>query len=88
MFQFPGLASRIAGYHAFCMVGCPIRIFGDQGICAPPPNFSQLVTSFFASKSLGIHRLPFFCFFYFLKKNCINIFFGVAAFKFKFIQLL
>ena len=44
--------------------GCPIRTFRDQGLFAPPPDFSQLITSFFASESLGIHRLPFLTFFF------------------------
>ena len=37
--------------------------FGDLGfnrLFAPRPSFSQLVTSFFASESLGIRRLPLF----------------------------
>src|SRR5574344_1518911 len=33
--------------------GCPIRTFRDQGLFAPPPDFSQLITSFFASESHG-----------------------------------
>ena len=39
--------------------------FGYPGVLrlfAPNPGFSQLITSFFASKSLGIHRLPFFAY--------------------------
>ena len=43
--------------------GCPIRISRDQGLFAPPPGFSQLITSFFASESPGIHRLPLLTFF-------------------------
>ena len=31
----------------------------DQGLFAPPHDFSQLITSFIACKSLGIHRTPF-----------------------------
>ena len=42
--------------------GCPIRISPDQRVCAPPRSFSQLVTSFIASKSLGIHHAPFLTF--------------------------
>ena len=30
----------------------------DQGICATPHSFSQLITSFFASESLGIPHAP------------------------------
>ena len=42
--------------------GCPIRRSPDQWICAPPRSFSQLITSFIASKSLGIHHAPFYTF--------------------------
>ena len=41
------------------MPGCPIQIFTDQQLFALPRNFSQLITSFFASESLGIPRTPF-----------------------------
>ena len=41
-------------------VGCPIRTPGDLGPCAPPPGFSQLAASFFASRSLGILHAPYF----------------------------
>ena len=40
------------------MPGCPIRKSADQFVCANPRSLSQLITSFFASESLGIHRLP------------------------------
>ena len=62
MFQFPAFASVIDGWHAFSMPGCPIRISADQGSFAPPRGFSQLITSFVACKSLGIHRAPFLAF--------------------------
>ena len=41
------------------MPGCPIRKSTDQFVCANPRSLSQLITSFVASESLGIHRLPF-----------------------------
>ena len=41
------------------MPGCPIRKSTDQVVCADPRSLSQLITSFVASESLGIHRLPF-----------------------------
>jgi hypothetical protein len=64
MFQFPGFASRnTSGYHTFNVMGCPIRKSWDNRLFAPPPSLSQLVTSFFASESLGIHRTPLFTFF-------------------------
>src|SRR5690606_14035148 len=45
------------------MPGCPIRKSTDQIICADPRGLSQLITSFFASESQGIHRVPLFTFF-------------------------
>ena len=47
----------IKGYHAFNMVGCPIRKSSDQRSFAPPRSLSQLITSFFASESQGIHQM-------------------------------
>ena len=40
--------------------GCPIRTSTDQTALAGPRGFSQLITSFFASESLGIPRAPLF----------------------------
>ena len=53
-------------YHVFNMVGCPIRKSSDHRLCASPRSLSQLVTSFIASKSLGIHRTPLITFLIFL----------------------
>ena len=39
-------------------MGCPIRISADERPFAPTRSFSQLTTSFFASESLGIPRVP------------------------------
>ena len=47
-------------------VGCPIRISTDQLVLANPRSFSQLITSFFASESLGIPRAPLITYFYFM----------------------
>ena len=58
MFQFPGFACRLV----FNQPGFPIRTFTDQRLFATPRNFSQLTTSFVASESLGIPRMPLFCF--------------------------
>ena len=44
-------------------MGCPIRVPADQFVFANPHSFSQLVTPFFASGSLGILRTPFVTFF-------------------------
>ena len=52
--------------HAVCVMsgslptGCPIRISRGRRVFAPRPGFSQLVTSFFASESLGIPHAPFY----------------------------
>jgi hypothetical protein len=55
MFQFPGFASRFAsGFLVFDQKGCPIRTPADHVLFADPRSFSQLITSFFASESLGI----------------------------------
>jgi hypothetical protein len=44
--------------------GCPIQKSRDQFVCADPPGLSQLITSFFASESQGIPRVPFLTFFF------------------------
>ena len=61
MFQFRGLAS-VAGCWIFYPAGCPIQKSPDQILFANPRSFSQLTTSFFASKSLGIPHPPLFTF--------------------------
>ena len=63
MFQFPGFASAYSRMPESLPAGCPIRRSTDQGIFAPPRGFSQLITSFFASESLGILHVPFSPFF-------------------------
>ena len=45
-------------------LGCPIRTSTDQFVLADPRGFSQLITSFFASESLGIPRAPLITYFY------------------------
>ena len=45
-------------------MGCPIRIPVDQFVFANPHGFSQLITSFFASESLGIPHTPLHYFLY------------------------
>ena len=60
MFQFTGFAScTSAEYYTFSIVGCPIRTSADHFVCADPRGFSQLITSFVASESLGIPHTPF-----------------------------
>jgi hypothetical protein len=65
MFQFSGFA-HLSVYYLFKIVGCPIRVSTDQLVCANPRSFSQLITPFFASESLGIPHTPLFCLLYFL----------------------
>jgi hypothetical protein len=45
------------------MPGCPIRKSSDQRLFAPPRSLSQLITSFIASESQGIHHAPLLTFF-------------------------
>ena len=78
MFQFTGLTSDIIGY-LIAKVGCPIRIFTDQRLFAPPRNFSQLITSFIVSESQGIPRTPLLTFFYLLYLQ-VNLNFYLFAF--------
>ena len=59
MFQFPRLAPCVAWCAPFRRAGCPIRKSRDQWPFAPTPCLSQLITSFFASVSLGIRHTPF-----------------------------
>ena len=71
MFQFPAFAF-LTECQAFYLTGCPIRTSLDQGLFAPPQGFSQLITSFFASESLGIHRLPFLTFFFSVDRSAFQ----------------
>ena len=50
----------IAGYDAFSAMGCPIRKSAGHRLFAPRHSLSQLITSFFASGSLGIRRTLLF----------------------------
>ena len=54
----------IIGCQTFNLTGCPIRKSGYQHLFAVTPGLSQLVTSFFASRSLGIPRAPLVTFTY------------------------
>ena len=65
MFQFPAFAFLInQKWYRFTVPGCPIRKSADQSVCARPHSLSQLITSFFASESLGIPHTPFSTFSY------------------------
>ena len=59
MFQFPAFASPILEIPGSLPVGCPIRKSTHQRPFAPTRGLSQLIASFIACKSLGIHRTPF-----------------------------
>ena len=65
-----------------CWLGCPIRISTDQFVLADPRGFSQLITSFLASESLGIPRAPLFTYFYFgplsLTDPCYSFYFNMS----------
>src|SRR3954468_15714421 len=63
MFQFSGFA-HLSVYYVFNIVGCPIQVSADQPVCARPRSFSQLITPFIASESLGIPHTPLFCLLY------------------------
>ena len=58
-FSSPRSPAAIRGVTGSLPPGCPIRISRGQRVFAPRPGFSQLVTSFFASESLGIPHAPF-----------------------------
>ena len=68
MFQFPGFAPRHCVVMESLPSGCPIRTSALHWVFAPGRGFSQLVTSFFASESLGILHVPFPPFFFPLKE--------------------
>lgn len=91
MFQFSGFAS-ITGYPVFNGMGCPIRIFTDQWLFAPTHDFSQLITSFFASESPGIRHAPLFTFlvgvFPFLKRRTLKHYYFFAVCSFCFLSLM
>src|ERR1700744_5668644 len=61
MFQFSTFALLQL---VFNKLGFPIRKSPDQFIFADPRSLSQLITSFIASESQGIPRVPFLTFFY------------------------
>ena len=71
------------GYYIFNIVGCPIRISADQPVCASPRSFSQLITSFFASESLGIPHTPLLSLLYFC-----SIYFYIFLSKINFLILV
>ena len=88
MFQFPAFASSIRKIPGSLPVGCPIRRSAHQGPFAPPRGLSQLIASFIACKSLGIHRTPFLtCYASFLslrkesEKRVLKVYFWLTPFR-------
>jgi hypothetical protein len=71
------------------MLGCPIRISTDQFVCANPRSFSQLITSFIASESLGIPHTLLFSLLYFCLFNellfSLSLLTEVFSFKLNFV---
>ena len=79
MFQFPTFA--FLSEYLINQVGCPIRTSTDQFVLADPRGFSQLITSFFASESLGIPRAPLITYFYLSRipaELCYNFYFNMS----------
>ena len=72
MFQFPTFA-HLSMWLVFYQSGFPIRISRRQGLFAPQPGFSQLITSFVASEIQGIHRLRFFYFLSLIDRSSLNV---------------
>ena len=58
MFPVPALASVIGQMMSLQDIGLSYRRSAGQGSFAPHRGFSQLITSFIASESLGIHHVP------------------------------
>ena len=57
--SLPGGYGFTAGLAGCPCAGCPIRRSPDHDLLAAPRSFSQLSTSFIASRCLGIHHAPF-----------------------------
>ena len=72
MFQFPGFASDIIGYHV-AMVGCPIRRSPDDRLFAPTRSLSQLVAAYHVLLRLKEPRHPPYALIYFLLPYGTNI---------------
>ncbi len=78
MFQFTRFAS-IAGYTVFIGMGCPIRKSWNQRLFAPLPSLSQLITSFFASESLGIRHTLLITSFYSFFVNQFSLILSIVV---------
>ncbi len=67
-FSSPGSPPRPARMPESLPAGCPIRKSAARRVFAPRRGLSQLVTSFFASGSLGILHVPFSPFLFLSRK--------------------
>ena len=63
----------------FKWLGFPIRKSTDLFIFADPRSLSQLITSFIASESQGIPRVPFLTFFYYTAFCSVCMLFDMIA---------
>ena len=59
MFQFPAFAHHSCGATVLQTARLSHSEIHESRLFAPPRDLSQLITSFIACKSLGIHRTPF-----------------------------
>ena len=82
MFQFPGFAISLLRSNASRHPGFPIRTSTDQCSFAAPRSFSQLTTSFVASKSQGIPHTPLFASYSLTIFARISILFALTRFIF------
>ena len=87
-FSSPRLPSTFVEEHSFTMLGCSIRKSRDHRLFAPPPSLSQLITSFIASQSLGIHRSLLFAFFILLFARTWVRYVAISYFKYSIPFLL
>ena len=76
MFQFSTFAHL---QPVFNWLGFPIQKSADQFVFANPRSLSQLITSFFASESQGIPRVPFLTFFYLYCFCSVRYAFSICA---------
>ena len=60
----PCVRLLLKGCYLFKITGYPIGKSPDQRLFAPTRSLSQLITSFFASESLGIRHVLFFTYFF------------------------
>ena len=69
---FSSLGLLPIGWYLFKIPGYPIQKSSDLLLFAHPRSLSQLITSFFAYESQGIHHAPLFTFFLLLVSLLIS----------------